>query len=120
MSGAGSPSTAVQTFYGDAARHDYAAAWQLADGNMRAQLAGYDSFRAQQSAVRSITFHRAQVLSGSSPTAATVAVQTTAVLADRTEQCSGTVRLLRRPRRVLALGRDLDQLRSVGRLRRPA
>jgi hypothetical protein len=95
VSGAGSPSTAVQTFYEDAARHDYAAAWQLADGNMRAELAGYESFRAQQSAVRSITFHRAQVTSGSGGPVATVAVQTTAVLADRTEQCSGTVRLLR-------------------------
>jgi hypothetical protein len=94
---AGSPSTAVESFYEAAARHDYSAAWQLADGNMRSQLAGFDSFRAQQSEVRSIAFHRAQVISGSGGSAATVAVQTTAVLADRTEQCSGTVRLLRSP-----------------------
>jgi hypothetical protein len=87
----------VQSFYGDAARHDYAAAWQLADANMRAQLAGFESFRAQQSAVRSITFHRAQVISGAEGPAATVAVRTTAVLAGRTEQCSGTVRLLKNP-----------------------
>jgi serine/threonine-protein kinase len=93
---AGSPATAVQSFYEAAARHDYPAAWQLADGNMRAELAGFESFRAQQSAVRSITFHRAEVISGGGA-AATVAVATTAVLADRTEQCSGTVRLLRSP-----------------------
>jgi hypothetical protein len=48
--------------------------------------------------VRSITFHRAQVvISGGEGSAATVAVQTTAVLLDRTEQCGGTVRLVKSP-----------------------
>jgi tRNA A-37 threonylcarbamoyl transferase component Bud32 len=91
------PAASVEAFYGYAARHEYAAAWGLADANMRNQLAGFDSFRAQQSAVRSITFHRAQTLadSGESSSSATVALQTTAVLSDRTEQCGGTARLVR-------------------------
>lgn len=93
--GASTPAGAVQAFYGAAARHDYAAAWRLADANMRNEVAGYESFRAQQSTVRSITFHRAQVLPGGDTASATVALETTAVLSDRTEQCSGTARLLR-------------------------
>ncbi len=91
------PAAAVEAFYAHAAHHEYASAWALADANMRNQLAGFDSFQAQQSAVRSITFHRAQALAGSgeSSRSATVALQTTAVLADRTEQCAGTARLVR-------------------------
>jgi serine/threonine protein kinase len=91
------PPAAVEAFYGHAARHEYTAAWGLADANMRNQLAGFDSFRAQQSSVRSITFRRAQTLAGggASASSATVALETTAVLADRTEQCGGTARLVR-------------------------
>jgi hypothetical protein len=91
------PAAAVEAFYGHAAGHEYSAAWQLADANMRNQLAGLASFQAQQSAVRSITFHRAQTVAGGgvSSSSATVALQTTAVLADRTEQCGGTARLVR-------------------------
>ncbi|MGI8411821.1 MAG: serine/threonine-protein kinase [Solirubrobacteraceae bacterium] len=92
---ANSPSGAVQTFYADAARHDYTAAWGLADANMRSQLAGFGSFSAQQSAVRSITFHEAQTLPGASATAATVAVRTTSVLVNKTQQCTGTARTAR-------------------------
>jgi hypothetical protein len=64
---------------------------------MRNQLAGFDSFQAQQSAVRSITFRRAEALegTGASSSSATVALQTNAVLADRTEQCGGTAHLVR-------------------------
>ena len=92
---AGAPAAVVEAFYGAAARHDYAAAWRLADQNMRNEVAGYDSFSAQQSAVRSITFHRAETLPGATASQAAVAVRTTSVLADRTEQCSGTVRTVR-------------------------
>ncbi|MGI8429575.1 MAG: serine/threonine-protein kinase [Solirubrobacteraceae bacterium] len=95
--GAGSPSGAVQTFYGDAASHNYRAAWALADTNLRSQLGGFDSFQAQQSAVRSITFHRAQTRPGASPASATVELQTTSVLTDKTQQCAGTARTLRPP-----------------------
>jgi hypothetical protein len=83
------PSTAVQMFYEAAAHHDYAAAWQLADANLRNQLQGYDSFRAQMSAVRVITFHQAQTVARGS-SSATVALDTTAVLIDKTQHCDGT------------------------------
>jgi hypothetical protein len=92
---AGSPTAAVEAFYGAAARHEYATAWGLADTNMRDEVAGYGSFSAQQSAVRSITFHRAEMLPGATASQATVAVSTTSVTVDRTEQCSGTVRTVR-------------------------
>jgi hypothetical protein len=62
---------------------------------MRNEVAGYDSFAAQQSSVRSITFHLAEALPGATASQAAVAVRTTSVLADRTEQCSGTVRTVR-------------------------
>jgi hypothetical protein len=94
---AASPAAAVEAFYRHAARHEYSAAWQLADVNMHNQLAGFDSFQAQQSAVRSITFRRADALAGAAgnSTSATVALETTAVLVDRTERCRGTARLVR-------------------------
>jgi eukaryotic-like serine/threonine-protein kinase len=89
------PSDTVQAFYEAAARHDYSAAWQLADNNMRNQLNGFDSFQGQMSRVRLITFHQARTLAGSTPSLATVALQTTAVLVDRTQNCSGTAQTLR-------------------------
>jgi serine/threonine protein kinase len=93
-SGAGSPSAAVQSFYEDAAAHQFSAAWALADPNLRGELGGYSSFENQMSAVRSITFHRAQVLNAGA-NSATVAVQTTSVQTDRTQQCSGTARTVK-------------------------
>ncbi|HWH12135.1 MAG TPA: serine/threonine-protein kinase, partial [Solirubrobacteraceae bacterium] len=54
------PSGAVRTFYARAAAHDYAGAWALADPAFRSELAGYASFAAGQSQVRSITFDEAQ------------------------------------------------------------
>jgi serine/threonine protein kinase len=89
------PSGTVQAFYEAAARHDYSGAWQLTDENMRTQLNGFGSFQAQMSRVRVITFHEARTLAGSNSSAATVALQTTAVLADRTQSCGGTARTLR-------------------------
>jgi serine/threonine-protein kinase len=89
------PARAVESFYGDAANHRYAAAWALADPNMRNQLGGYPAFQNQMSSVRSITFHRAQVAPGASAGAATVTVATTSVQATRTQQCAGTVRTIR-------------------------
>jgi len=91
---AATPTGAVESFYENAARHDYAAAWRLADSNLRNQLLGYSSFQSQMSTVRSITFHQAETLSGTS-SSATVAVRTTSRRAGRTEQCAGTVRTLR-------------------------
>jgi eukaryotic-like serine/threonine-protein kinase len=93
-SAADSPISAVESFYGRAAAHQYAQAWALADPTFRNQLEGYDSFQAQQADDRSITFNGAQVLSKSSH-AATVAVSTISVRADGTKHCSGTVDLSR-------------------------
>ena len=89
------PARAVESFYEDAANHQYAAAWALADSSMRNQLGGYSAFQNQMSSVRSITFHRAQVAPGASTSAATVTVATTSVQTTRTQQCTGTVRTVR-------------------------
>jgi hypothetical protein len=88
------PSGAVETFYGHAASHDYAAAWALADPAFRSQLQGYASFASGQSRVRQITFHQAQTIAQTAQSA-TVAVRTTSVLVDKTQQCQGTVSLVR-------------------------
>ncbi len=94
-----SPVAAVEAFYGHAAHHEYAAAWRLADTNMRNQLGGFESFQVQQSAVRSITFRRAEVVASTgTSSSATVVLKTEAVLADRTEQCGGTARIVRSSR----------------------
>jgi eukaryotic-like serine/threonine-protein kinase len=86
------PVSAVEHFYEAAANHQYPAAWALADANLRSQLGGYAAFQHQMSAVRSITFHRAEVVSGASAGAATVSVKTTSVQTDRTQECTGTAR----------------------------
>ena len=91
----GAPASAVEQFYEAAARHEYATAWALADSNLRSQLGGYASFEHQMSAVRSITFRSAQVVSGSGSDTATVALSTTSVQTDRTQQCSGTAATVR-------------------------
>ena len=81
----------VQAFYEAAAQHRYAAAWALADANMRDELGGYAAFANEMSSVRDIVFHRIETVQ-SAPDAATFAVQTTSVQSDATQQCSGTVR----------------------------
>jgi serine/threonine-protein kinase len=95
VAAATTPVGAVEAFYEDAAHHDYAAAWSLADQNMRNQLLGYSSFQGQMSAVRSITFHQAQTLGTGTTWASAVAVRTTSVLVGKTQQCGGTVRTIR-------------------------
>jgi hypothetical protein len=99
--GAISPSTppgAVQMFYEQAARHNYGAAWALATPNLRSQEEGYAAFRSQMSVVRSITFHEARTVSGHGSSAATVALSTTAVHADKTQNCSGTAQTVKTSR----------------------
>lgn len=85
----------MESFYEAAAAHRYQAAWALAGPNLRNQLGGYSAFKNQMSSVRSITFHKAQTLAGSSADAATVALQTTSVQTSGTQQCAGTVRTVR-------------------------
>jgi len=95
--GSGDPVSAVKSFYGLAARHEYSASWALADPSMRAQLIGYSSFSRQQSAVRSITFNRASVISNSG-SQATVSLATTPVLNKGTQHCQGTAQLIKATR----------------------
>ncbi|HET6867004.1 MAG TPA: serine/threonine-protein kinase [Solirubrobacteraceae bacterium] len=90
----GTPAAAVEQFYTAAARHDYPAAWALAGPNLRSQLGGYAAFQHLFSSVRSITFQSAQV-TGSSSSAATVALSTTSVQSDRTQHCTGTAGTVR-------------------------
>ena len=94
-SGAPSPTGAVESFYQAAAAHRYAEAWALAGPNLRNQLGGYSAFQNQMSSVRSITFHKAQTVGGSSSDSATVALQTTSVQTSGTQQCAGTARTVR-------------------------
>ncbi len=92
--GSGDPVSALKSFYGLAAHHNYAAAWNLADASMRAQVAGYASFSGQQSHVHSITFDRAALVS-SRGSQATVSLATTPVLDAGTQHCQGTARLVK-------------------------
>jgi serine/threonine protein kinase len=94
-SGASTPTNAVESFYEAAAAHRYSDAWALADPNLRNQLGGYAAFQRQMSSVRSITFHKAQTVAGSSSDSATVALQTTSVQTSGTQQCAGTARSVR-------------------------
>jgi serine/threonine-protein kinase len=88
------PAGAVQTFYSAAADHRYAAAWALADSNLRQQVGGYAAFASQMSSVRSIEFHQAKLVSAGADSA-TVALQTTSVQTRRTQRCAGTARTVR-------------------------
>jgi hypothetical protein len=89
------PAGAVEQFYANAAQHRYAQAWALAGPSLRSQVGGYSGFQNLMSSVRSITFHRAQVVPGGDASTATVALRTTSVQTDRTQQCSGTARTVR-------------------------
>jgi serine/threonine-protein kinase len=92
--GAGTPAGATERFYELAASHQYSAAWALADPAFRSQLGGYDSFVSGQSGDRRIIFHQAQV-TDQGPSSATVAVRTTSIRDNGTQQCSGTVYTVR-------------------------
>lgn len=94
MAGAPTPVTATERFYELAASHRYSAAWALADPAFRSQLAGYDSFVSQQSGDRRIIFRRARV-TDQGPGSATVAVRTTSIRNNGTQQCQGSVYAVR-------------------------
>ena len=91
-----SPAGAVQAFYGLAAAHRYEDAWALATPGLRAQLQGFRAFRAQFSSVRSIQFHRAEIVR-QTPDAATVAIATTATHVSRVDRCAGNATTARGP-----------------------
>jgi eukaryotic-like serine/threonine-protein kinase len=90
---AGSPVSAVETFYHLAAAHQYSSAWALADPSFRNQLGGYSSFQSGQAGDRSITFTGAQV-TNQSANSATVYVHTTSVRYNGTQHCYGPVNLI--------------------------
>ncbi|MHB8659473.1 MAG: serine/threonine-protein kinase [Solirubrobacteraceae bacterium] len=90
--GAANPLAATESFYTEAANHNYPAAWALADPTFRDQLGGYQSFQAGQAGDRSIIFNSARVVSQSASDAL-VAIQTTSDRTDGTHQCGGTVEL---------------------------
>lgn len=82
------------TFYRLAASHQYAAAWALTDPSFRQELAGYQGLESTMAAERAILFNQASVVD-ESPTSATVSLRTTSVQDNGTQNCSGTVNLLR-------------------------
>jgi Protein kinase domain len=90
------PAGAVQAFYGLAAAHRYEDAWALATSTLREQLQGFRAFRAQFSSVRSIRFHRAEIVR-QTPDTATVAIATTATHVSHVDRCTGTAMTARGP-----------------------
>jgi hypothetical protein len=90
--GVHTPVAAVQSFYRLAAAHQYSSAWALADPVFQSQLGGYQSFQNTFSGDRSITFGPTQTLNQSGSDA-TVAIKTTSVRTNGTQNCSGTVQL---------------------------
>ncbi len=93
---ADTPAGAVQAFYGLAAAHRYEDAWALATPTLREQLQGFRAFRAQFSSVRSIRFHRAEVVR-QTPDTGTVAIATTATHASHVDRCAGSATTARGP-----------------------
>ena len=92
--GAGTPVAAVESFYHQAAAHQYSNAWALADPAFRTQLGGYASFESGQAGDRSFTFIVVGVVFQLGY-AASVTIHTTSIRYDGTQHCSGTVDLLR-------------------------
>jgi serine/threonine-protein kinase len=90
------PAGAVQAFYGLAAAHRYEEAWALGTPTLREQLQGFRAFRAQFSSVRSIRFHRAEIVR-QTPDTATVAIATTATHVSHVDRCAGTAMTARGP-----------------------
>ena len=91
-----SPSTpdgAVQAFYGRAAAGDYRGAWELADGNFRSQLRGFEAFESQQSTLESIDFPSIDVTSESGSNAS-VSFSTVATHTSFVDRCTGTMSLV--------------------------
>lgn len=89
-----SPVGAVESFYRLAASHQYGPAWALADPSFRQQMLGYQGLESTMAQERSITFDGASVVN-QSPSSATVAIHTTSVRDSGTQNCSGTVNLVR-------------------------
>ena len=89
----GRPEQVVRAFYGRAAADRLNAAWSLAAPSFRAQLRGFDTFKATFGTLQSIRFDRAETTRRIGERA-TVAIATTAVHTDRTDTCEGEVSLV--------------------------
>jgi len=89
----GRPERVVRAFYGRAAADRFDAAWSLAAPSFRAQLRGFDTFKATFGTLESISFDRAETTRRTGKRA-TVAIATTAVHTDRTDTCEGEVSLV--------------------------
>lgn len=86
------PEKVARGFYERAAADRYASAWKLAGPGFRAQLGGFDAFRAQFSTLKSVRFKRAETTDQTGDRA-TVAIATTATHTNRVDTCRGDVSL---------------------------
>lgn len=86
------PEKVARGFYERAAADRYSSAWKLAGPGFRAQLGGFDAFRAQFSTLKSVRFKRAET-TDQTEDRATVAITTTATHTNRVDTCRGDVSL---------------------------
>jgi serine/threonine protein kinase len=86
------PEKVARGFYERAAADRYSSAWKLAGPGFRAQLGGFDAFRAQFSTLKSVRFKRAETTDQTGDRA-TVAIATTATHTNRVDTCRGDVSL---------------------------
>jgi cytoskeletal protein RodZ len=92
------PGAAVQDFYARVARHDFAGAAALWSPQMRAQFPPSENINTRFSQTRSVTVHRAQVVSEDpAGSRATVAVDLTESAADGQHHWSGDWQLVHGP-----------------------
>lgn len=86
------PEKVARGFYERAAADRFSSAWKLAGPGFRAQLGGFDAFRAQFSTLKSVRFKRAETTDQTGDRA-TVAIATTATHTNRVDTCRGDVSL---------------------------
>ena len=101
------PASAITGFYQRAAQGDYSGAWALATPRLQSQVGGFESFRAQETSLRSISFPALTVQSETGTTAE-VAFRSVARHSDHTDHCSGSIALVRG-----STGWLLDELQNV-------
>ena len=88
-------------------RGDIGGSWALGTDRVHAEVGGFDSFRAQESSLRSIAFPALTVTRASADTA-TVSFRSVAVHTTRTDHCSGAATLVMRDGRWL-----VDELQGI-------
>ena len=88
------PDQTVGDFYQLSVADDFRGAWRLAGSGYRAQLQGFESYKATFDSLRDIEFRRLKTTS-EEDSSATVAIRTVARHTDRTDRCQGTYDLSR-------------------------